>query len=50
MFSIIAKLIGEFISLEEPSDDSDIVIVMVLLANGSNFVEFERRIEPKYPT
>jgi hypothetical protein len=50
MFSIVAKLIGEFISLEEPSDDFDIAIVMVLLANGSDFVESDRRIEPKDPT
>jgi hypothetical protein len=46
MFSIVAKLNGEFTSLEEPSDDFDIAIVMVLLADGSDFVESERRIEP----
>jgi hypothetical protein len=50
MFFIVAKLTGEFISLEEPTDDSDIAIVAVLLADGSDFVEFERRIEPKDPT
>jgi hypothetical protein len=37
-------------SLEEPTDDSDIAIVAILLANGSDFVESERRIEPKDPT
>jgi hypothetical protein len=49
VFSVVAKLTGEFTSLEEPTDDSDIAIVAVLLADGSNFVEFERRIEPKDP-
>jgi hypothetical protein len=44
------KLTGEFTSLEEPTNDSDIAIVAVLLAVGSNFIESERRIEPKDPT
>jgi hypothetical protein len=43
--SASAKLIGEFISLEEPSDDSDIATVSGSLADGS-----ERRIEPSDPT
>jgi hypothetical protein len=30
-----AKLIGEFTSLEEPSDDSDIATVLGSLADGS---------------
>jgi hypothetical protein len=47
MFSVVAKLTGEFTSLEEPTDDSDIAIVTVLLADGSDFVKSERRIEPK---
>jgi hypothetical protein len=47
VFSVVAKLTGEFTSLEEPTDDSDIAIVVVLLADGSNFIKFERRIEPK---
>jgi hypothetical protein len=42
MFSIVAKLTGEFSSLEEHSDDSNIAIVTVLLADGSDFVESER--------
>jgi hypothetical protein len=50
VFSVVVKLTGEFTSLEEPTDDSDIAIVAVLLADGSNFVESERRIEPKDPT
>jgi hypothetical protein len=41
-----AKLIGEFTSLEEPSDDSDIATVLGSLADGSGFVGSERRIEP----
>jgi pyruvate/oxaloacetate carboxyltransferase len=44
------KLTGEFISLEEPTDDSDIVIVAVFPADGSDFVESKRQVEPKEPT
>jgi hypothetical protein len=44
IFPVVAKLTGEFTSLEEPTDDSDVVIVLVLLTDG------ERRIEPKDPT
>jgi hypothetical protein len=50
VFSIVAKLTGEFTSLEEPTDDSDTATVTVLLADGSDFVESERRIELKDPT
>jgi hypothetical protein len=50
VFSIVAKLTGKFTSLEEPTDDSDTAIVTVLLADGSDFVESKRRIEPKDPT
>jgi hypothetical protein len=50
MFSIVAKLTGEFPSLEEPTDDSDIAFIVVLLADRSDFVESERRIKPKDPT
>jgi hypothetical protein len=50
MFSVVAKLTGKFTSLEEPTDDSDIAIVVVMLADGSDFVESERRIKPKDPT
>jgi hypothetical protein len=45
--SIIAKLTDEFTSLEEPTDDFDITIVAVFPADGSDFVESERRVEPK---
>jgi hypothetical protein len=44
VFYVVAKLTDEFTSLEEPTNDSDTVIVLVLLADGS-----EGRIEPKDP-
>jgi hypothetical protein len=50
VFSVVAKLTGEFTSLEEPTDDSDIAIAAVFLVDGSDFVESERRIKPKDPT
>jgi hypothetical protein len=50
VFSDVAKLTGEFTSLEEPTDDSDIVIVLVSLADGFGFTGSERRIEPKDST
>jgi hypothetical protein len=49
-FSIVAKLTGEFTSLEEPTDDSGIAIVAVFPADRSDFVESGRRVEPKEPT
>jgi hypothetical protein len=45
-FFAFPKLTGEFTSLEEPSDDSSITTVLGLLADGSGFVESERRDEP----
>jgi hypothetical protein len=48
--SAIAKLTGKFASLEEPTDDLNIAIVLVLLANGSGFAGSERQTEPKDPT
>jgi hypothetical protein len=48
--SISAKLTGEFTSLEEPYDDSDIATVLDSLADGPGFAGSERRIEPKDPT
>jgi hypothetical protein len=48
--SASAKLIGEFTSLEEPSDDSNIATILGSLADGSGFVGSERRIEPSDPT
>jgi hypothetical protein len=47
--SAAAKLTGKFISLEEPTDDPDIVIVFALLADGSGFARSERRIELENP-
>jgi hypothetical protein len=44
------KLTGEFTSLEEPSDDSDIVSALDLLADGPGFAGSERRIKPSDPT
>jgi hypothetical protein len=35
--------------LEEPTDDSDAVILSVLLADGPDFVGSERRVEPEGP-
>jgi hypothetical protein len=50
IFSIVVKLIGEFISLEEPTYESDVAIVAVFSADGPDFVGSERRIDPKEPT
>jgi hypothetical protein len=47
VFSVAVKLTGEFTSLEEPTDDPDIVIVLVLLADGSDFARSERRVKPE---
>jgi hypothetical protein len=40
------KLTGEFTLLQEPSDDSDVVSVLELLADGPGFARSERQIEP----
>jgi hypothetical protein len=45
--SAVAKLTDEFTSLEEPTDDPDIVTVLILLAGGSGFVGSEGRIVPE---
>jgi hypothetical protein len=44
------ELTGEFTSLEEPSDDSDIVSILYFVADGPGFAGSERRIEPSDPT
>jgi hypothetical protein len=44
------KLTGEFTSLEEPSDDSDITTILDSLADGPGFAGSERRIESSDPT
>jgi hypothetical protein len=43
----VAKLTSEFTSLEEPTDDSNTVIVLVSLTDGPDFTGSKRRIEPK---
>jgi hypothetical protein len=45
----LSKLTGEFTSLEESSDDSNVSSVSGLFADGSDFVESERRDEPDGP-
>jgi hypothetical protein len=45
VFSAVAKLTGEFTSLEEPTNDPDTVIVLVLLTDESSFVGSEGQIE-----
>jgi hypothetical protein len=39
---VVKKPTGEFASLEEPTDDSDIAIVLASLADRSGFVGSER--------
>jgi hypothetical protein len=48
-FSVAVKLTGEFASLEEPTDDPDVVILSTLPADGTDFVESERRVVPGGP-
>jgi hypothetical protein len=50
IFSVAARLTGEFTSLEEPIDDLDTVIVLVLLVDGPDFTGSERRVKPEGPT
>jgi hypothetical protein len=45
MLSVGLKLTGEFTSLEEPTEDSDLAADAVFPADGS-----ERRTEPRDPT
>jgi hypothetical protein len=47
--SAVAKLTDEFTSLEEPTDDLDMVTVLILLADGSSFIGSEGRIIPESP-
>jgi hypothetical protein len=46
---LFSKLTGEFTSLEEPSDDSNVSSVSGLFADGTGFVESEKRDEPDGP-
>jgi hypothetical protein len=47
--SIAAKLTSEFAYLEEPTDDPDAVILSALPADGTDFIESERRVVPEGP-
>jgi hypothetical protein len=49
IFSVDAKLAGEFTSLEEPTDDSDLAADAVFPADRPEFIGSERRIVPKEP-
>jgi hypothetical protein len=44
------KLTGEFTLLEEPIDDSETAIVVVLSPDGPDFDGSERQIDPMVPT
>jgi hypothetical protein len=50
MFSVVVKPTGEFTSLEEPTNDSNIATVAVFPADRPDSVGSERQIEPKDPT
>jgi hypothetical protein len=50
VFFAAAKLTGEFASLEEPTDDPNIVIVLVFLADGSGSAGSDRRVKLQNPT
>jgi hypothetical protein len=50
IFLVSLKLTGEFTSLEEPTDDSDLATDAVFPAYGPEFIRSERRIEPRKPT
>jgi hypothetical protein len=47
VFSAIVKLTDEFTSLEEPTDDPDIAIVLISLANGSVLLDLKGELNPK---
>jgi hypothetical protein len=50
MFSVDAKLTGEFTSLEEPTDDPDSLVDLTLFANGPDSAGSKRQVEPEGPT
>jgi hypothetical protein len=47
---VSVKLTGKFTSLEEPTDESDIVVDMVFSVDGPDFVRSKRRITPREST
>jgi hypothetical protein len=44
------KLTGKFTSLEEPTDDSNVIVDAVFSVDRSDLVESEKRIVPREPT
>jgi hypothetical protein len=50
VLSVGLRLTGEFTSLEEPTDDSDITADAVFSVDGSDLVKSEKRIVPREPT
>jgi hypothetical protein len=50
MFFVFFMLTGEFALLDEPTDASEVVILVVSLADGPDFIGSERRVEPRGPT
>jgi hypothetical protein len=50
IFFIGWKLTGEFTSLEEPTDDSDLAADAVFSADGPGFIGSKRRIDPREST
>jgi hypothetical protein len=50
VFSVAAKLTGEFTLLEELTDDPDSVVDLALFADGPDSAGSERRVEPEGPT
>jgi hypothetical protein len=50
IFSVGLKLIGEFTSLEEPTNDSYLGADVVFPADRPEFIGSKRRVEPRDPT
>jgi hypothetical protein len=47
---VVFVLTGEFTSLDEPTDVSEVAAIAVFPANEPEFVGSESRIEPRDPT
>jgi hypothetical protein len=50
IFFVDLVLTGEFASLDEPTDASRVVRIVVSLADGPDFTGSERQTEPDDPT
>jgi hypothetical protein len=50
IFFVNLVLAGEFASLDEPTDASRVVMIVVSLADRPNFTGSERQTEPDDPT